>query len=78
MSLFCNIARSFSNRRHCFSFTLQLIWGNVISVSAVARVFTFELRGRRDGGELEGELPPLFYQRGGNGGTGALAYQYNM
>ena len=40
MSLFCYIARSFSNRHHCVPFTLQLIWGNVIFVSVVARVFT--------------------------------------
>jgi len=40
MSLFCYIARSFPNRRHCVSFTLQLIPGNVIFVSLVARVFT--------------------------------------
>jgi len=40
MSLFCYIARSFSNRRYCVSFTLQLIWGNVSVVSVVARIFT--------------------------------------
>jgi len=40
MSLFCYIARSFSCRRHCVSFTLQLIWGNAIFVSVVAGVFT--------------------------------------
>jgi len=40
MLLFCYIARYFSNRRHCVSFTLQLIWGNVIFLSVIARVFT--------------------------------------
>jgi len=40
MSLFCYIARSFSNRRHCVYFTLQLIWVNVVFVSVVTRVFT--------------------------------------
>jgi len=40
MPLFCYIARSVSNWRHCASFTLQLIWGNAIFVSVVARVFT--------------------------------------
>jgi len=39
MSLFCYIARSFSCRRHRASFTLQLIWGNLIFVSVVAGVF---------------------------------------
>ena len=40
MSLFCYIARYFSYRRHSVSFKLQLIWGNAIFASVVARVFT--------------------------------------
>jgi len=40
MSLFYDIARSFSCRRHSLSFTLWLIWGNAVFVSVVAGVFT--------------------------------------
>jgi len=45
MSFFCYIAHSFSYRRRCVSFTLQLIWGNAIVVSVVARVFTLSFVG---------------------------------
>jgi len=40
MSLFCYIPHSFSYKRHRVYFTLQLIWGNAIFVSVVARFFT--------------------------------------
>ena len=40
MSLFCYIARFFCCRRHSLSFTLQLIWGNVVSVNVVEGDFT--------------------------------------
>jgi len=60
MSLFCNIARSFSRRPHWVSFTLHLIWGNVIFVSVVAGVFALSFGPRIVITKLNNYIIPFF------------------